>query len=434
MPRFRGNTKRLKIVVTTTGVAGDLFPMIPVASELARRGHGVSFCANPSFRETVESAGFAFRGLGPRFGSEEYAAHPEILASGRGGLEGLRHLMQHFVLPALPEAVTDLQAAAKDADLVLTHPAALSTPIAAELIGFRWMTLSVFPGLVPSRHTAPAGSPLPALRGALGQRINDFAWRVGQWTMRREFDAKINAVRARFGLAPARDIFLLGGLRAERVLVLCPETYFPRPPDWPAQITLTGFTHFDAPGDRPVPPGLDEFLAAGSSPVLVSLGTSVALDPQAFYGSVEKALNDLGVRGLFLVGLARNLPNDPDPRHAYFEYVPLSKVLGHCTAAVHPGGFGTTAAILAAGVPSVVVPRAFDQPYNAQRLETLALGRSIPWNRLDGNLLRKTLGAILEDADLTRRTGEFAADAAASGEARAADEIEAAYATPPQDA
>lgn len=40
----------MKIVVTTTGVAGDLFPLIPIASELVRRGHDVSFCANPAFR------------------------------------------------------------------------------------------------------------------------------------------------------------------------------------------------------------------------------------------------------------------------------------------------------------------------------------------------------------------------------------------------
>ena len=51
----------MKIILTTTGVAGDLFPMIPVALELARRGHQVSFCANPSFRETIEAAGFVFR-------------------------------------------------------------------------------------------------------------------------------------------------------------------------------------------------------------------------------------------------------------------------------------------------------------------------------------------------------------------------------------
>jgi len=418
----------MKIVLTTTGVAGDLFPMMPVASELARRGHEVSFCANPSFRETIEAAGFVFRGLGPRFGSEEYASHPQILASGTGGLEGLRHLMEHFVLPALPSAVEDLCDATQEADLVLTHPAALATPIAAERIGFRWMTLSVFPGLVPSRYTAPAGSPLPTLHGRVGRMLNDVAWRVGRWSMRREFDAAINTVRQRFGLAPAREIFLLGGLRAERVLVLCPEAYFPRPPDWPEHIVLCGFTHFDTPGDRPMPAGLREFLEAGEAPVLVSLGTSVALDPQAFYGSVEQALDDLGVRGLFLVGLARNLPDRPDPSHGYFEYVPLSEVLGDCVAAVHPGGFGTTAAILAAGIPSVVVPRAFDQPYNAARLESLGLGRRIPWDRLDERRLRESLGAILEDANLARRARDFSPHASLSGETRAADEIEKAYA------
>lgn len=404
--------------------------MIPVASELSRRGHHVSFCANPAFRATLEAERFVFHGLGPGFGSEEYAAHPEILASGAGGLEGLRHLMEHFVLPALPRAVSDLCTAAAEADLVLTHPAALSTPIAAELTGFRWMTLSVFPGLIPSRYTAPAGSPLPSLAGALGRRLNAIGWRTGEWTVRRAFDGPINEVRAGFGLGPARDIFLLGGLRAEKVLVLCPDAYFPRPPDWSPRVRLTGFTHFDSPGDRPVPRGLDSFLDEGPPPVLVSLGTSVALDPQAFYGSVEGALNALGVRGLFLVGLARNLPDSPSARHAYFEYAPLSRVLPHCAAAIHPGGFGTTAAVLAAGVPSIVVPRAFDQPYNAERVEKLSLGRRIPWAQLDATRLERTLSEILADDALAQRVRAFAPHASTPGQIRAADEVEEAFPRP----
>ena len=65
------------------------------------------------------------------------------------------------------------------------------------------MTLSVFPGLIPTRYTAPGGSPLPSLGGPLGRTLNAAAWRVGQWTMRRAFDGPINDIRAEFGQALA---------------------------------------------------------------------------------------------------------------------------------------------------------------------------------------------------------------------------------------
>jgi UDP:flavonoid glycosyltransferase YjiC (YdhE family) len=249
--------------------------------------------------------------------------------------------------------------------------------------------------------------------------------------MRREFDPPLNAVRARFGLTAARDLFLLGGLTSERVLVLCPEAYCGRPPDWDPRISCAGYTCFDRPADWQAPQELEGFLAAGEPPVLLSLGTSVAVDPQSFYRVAQQALERIGARGLFLVGLAQNLPEERRAADAFFEYVPLSEVLPRCRAIVHPGGFGSTAAALVAGVPQVAVPRAFDQAYHGSRIEALGVGRSVPWRRLGVRPLERALRETLASEEIHRRAGAVAARIGASDGVRvAADALEELLATP----
>ena len=107
-------------------------------------------------------------------------ANPEILDPRRGGLVGLEALMRKFLLPHLPRVVQDLRAASEGADLLLTHPAQLASPIVAELTGIRWITLSVFPGNIPTRYGPPQGTPLRARQGRLGQAMNGLAWKLAR--------------------------------------------------------------------------------------------------------------------------------------------------------------------------------------------------------------------------------------------------------------
>jgi UDP:flavonoid glycosyltransferase YjiC (YdhE family) len=244
--------------------------------------------------------------------------------------------------------------------------------------------------------------------GAVGRIVNGMAWSGARAAMRFAFDGELNRVRREFGLGGGRDLFLLSGLSGQQVLVLCPPEYCDPPVDWAPSVRCTGYTLFDTPGDWTDPPELQAFLDGGPPPVLVSLGTSVAMDAGPFFGVVESALDELGLRGLFLVGQDSNLPSGPSSRHAPFAYVPLSRVLGQSGVALHPGGFGTVAQVVTVGVPSVVVPRAFDQAYHGARVEALGLGRTVPWSRLSVGRLVAALRAVQEDADLRPRCREFA--------------------------
>ena len=88
-------------------------------------------------------------------------------------------------------------------------------------------------------------------------------------------------------------------------------------------------------------------------------------------------LKRLRRRGVFLSKSAQQIPADLPAQILYREYAPMNTLLPRSAALVHHGGIGTTAEALAAGIPQLVVPYAYDQFDNGERLRRLGCGASL---------------------------------------------------------
>ena len=69
----------------------------------------------------------------------------------------------------------------------------------------------------------------------------------------------------------------------------------------------------------------------------------------------------------------------------------------HAAFIAHHGGIGTCAQGLAAGVPQLTMPLAFDQPDNTMRLWKLGVARWVLPGRFSGERVAAELGALLGD-------------------------------------
>ena len=65
------------------------------------------------------------------------------------------------------------------------------------------------------------------------------------------------------------------------------------------------------------------------------------------------------------------------------------------------------------GIPLVVIPISGDQPYTAERVEALGLGRRVGPEERDADVIRSSLRDVLDDSTYRRAAGAFAADMAA---------------------
>jgi UDP:flavonoid glycosyltransferase YjiC (YdhE family) len=127
-----------------------------------------------------------------------------------------------------------------------------------------------------------------------------------------------------------------------------------------------------------------------------------------------------------LIGDERNLPREPLPPNVIaINYAPYQSLLPQAIAMVHHGGVGTTSQGFRAGVPTLIVPFAFDQPDNAARAARLGTSRTISRKRYEA-------GSAARELDLLLTRTQYAAAAKAmseqlkseNGTAKACDAIE----------
>ncbi len=386
------------VVLATMGSWGDIFPVIGLAKGMTDAGFEVSVAASPAYDELVTGEGLNFSGIGPRLGFFDYASDPKILSGRLGGFAGFAHLFRHFILPALDRYVDDLAAAIGGANLVLSHPALVAAPVAAERVGVPWATISVFPGLIPTAYAPPAPTRVELGSGPLGRASHRAAWSVARFNMSRLFDGPVNRTRRRLGLGAVSDCFFAPVESGRPYLVMASPAVIERPVDWPSNVKLTGNVTWDRVSSFPEAPGLEEFVSAGDPPVLVTLGASSSLDPRHFYRHAVEAVTGLGHRALVLTGPTPSpVELRDDPRVFSAPFAPLSTVASRSLAAIHHGGVGTTVELLSAGLPQLVVPRAFDQPQTAIRMQRLGVARTLPWARASTGRLAGELRALLAD-------------------------------------
>jgi UDP:flavonoid glycosyltransferase YjiC (YdhE family) len=76
---------------------------------------------------------------------------------------------------------------------------------------------------------------------------------------------------------------------------------------------------------------------------------------------------------------------------------------------IHAGGIGTCAEALKAGLPSVVIPYAFDQPDNAERLRRLGVAEVLSRDAVDARNLTDKLDQLLKNPRRSQSAKQLAA-------------------------
>lgn len=93
-------------------------------------------------------------------------------------------------------------------------------------------------------------------------------------------------------------------------------------------------------------------------------------------------------------------------------YLPLSAFLPTCSAIVHHGGSGSTAAPLYYGVPQLVLPSFADNPMAAAHVAERGVGLSHDPATLDVAIVRAAVGRLLTEEAFATAAGEVRAEMA----------------------
>jgi UDP:flavonoid glycosyltransferase YjiC (YdhE family) len=401
----------VKFLLTTFGSLGDLHPYIAVGKGLRERGYAVALASSEIYRAKVEGEGLGFHPVRPDMSG--VLDHPEAMRQALHPRTGTRHVITRMFLPYLEQSYEDTLPAARDADIIVSHPIAFATPIAAEIAKKPWISVALAPSLFLSATDPPH---IPVIPGAdalrrLGPRFHAALFALVRRAARRG-GAPIARLRARLGLPPSPsspifDSFVSPwGTHAWFSKVLAQPQ-----PDWPAKTVVTGFPFYDRlDASTSMSDALRRFLAAGPPPVVFTLGSSAVFDAGEFYSESAEAARLAGFRAVLLTGLdLRNRPSRKLPDSVFVaEYAPYSELLPHAAATVHQGGVGTTAQALRSGRPMIVVPFSHDQPDNARRVSRLGVARIVPRSKYRADRVAPELGALLSHGSYREQAARVA--------------------------
>lgn len=415
-----------RIVFASVAYLGDVAPLVAPANLLVDRGHDVTYLTPAGFHDVLAGEKFELATYPLDFSPRRMNADPRYQRLMRHPFVNQLRLPRYWDELAFCDDPTLAKAALlstlRGADALVTHPTFGSVSIpAAKHLGVPAVAMQIFPMMMP---TAAHSIALGKSTRNFGRALNGALWSATtRGSASLLHDKVINRYREGLGLPPRRGNLLTGWMEADRIVMLMSRHYVGMDPDdWPA-MTWGGFSHWAGPPamrDASLDPAIDEFLAAGEPPVLVTLGTSAAANAGDAFATIGRGLDRLGLRSLFVVSHADNL-GPLRGRDGVFVFAPLAKLLPRVRAAVVSGAVGTLAAALAAGVPVVVVPQLFDQVWHGGQVERLGVGR-MSW-RAGG--VAKAIAAIEADpAYRSRAQGLAAAMADEDGPGALADVVE----------
>ncbi len=361
----------MKIVITALGSGGDVFPFIAIGQVLQQRGHTVALLANPHFANAVAQAGLLLVPLGTE---DEYLAalrQPEIWHPRRGFAVIWRQLMA-----LTPRILATLEGQIVPHQTVLVGSTlSLATRLAQERHGLPAAMVHLSPNCFLSAYEFPVTSaqPLPGWMPLWARRALLTA--IDRGMLDATCAPPLNALRTTLGLPPVRSVMRRWLHSPDLTLGAFPDWFAAPQPDWPASAVVTGFPRLHTPAESPLPEAVQAFLSAGSPPLVFTAGTGMT-QAKAFFTCAFQTVTALQQRALFVTRFPEILPDALPAEVWVADHLPFDRLLPQVAALVHHGGIGTTAAALAAGIPQLIAPFAFDQFDNAARVVRLGVGRS----------------------------------------------------------
>jgi rhamnosyltransferase subunit B len=386
----------MKIVLSTFGSLGDLHPLLALAIELQNRGHEIVINSLEAYREKIAALGFEFHALRPDLDPEKDRALAREIMDAKNGTE---KLLREILIPNIRPMYEDLMKAVAGADLLISGEVVYPAASVVEKTGIKWVTTSLAPASFLSPHdpfVPPTAQWLKhfrflgaAFHGVMYSQVHRL---VNSWL------APYREFRREIGLSENHDPVFKNKFSKLLHLAMFSKVLGKPQPDWHSPTLQTGFCFYDGQNDLgKMPEDLNKFLEQGEPPIVFTLGSAAVMDARDFFEESGRAAKILNRRAVLLYGIFNDAPKFTDENIAAFDYAPYSQIFPKAACVVHQGGVGTTAQVLRAGVPALVMPYSHDQPDNAARCVRLGTARTISRDGYNASNAAKELRELLSD-------------------------------------
>lgn len=401
---------RLNIVIMVIGSRGDAQPFLKIGKVLKEDfGHRVRIATHPAFREFVErDSGLEFFSVGgdPSELMAFMVKNPGLiptLESVKAGDIGRRRAAMAEMFDGFWRACINATDDEKDsqnlkmmgvkdpfvADAIIANPPSFAHIHCAEALGIPVHLMFTFPYTPTQAFPHPLAS---IKRSNVDPGYTNFiSYPLVEMMVWQGLGDLVNDFRVKtLALDPVSTLWAPGATYRLHVpfTYLWSPTLVPKPQDWGSEIDISGFVFLDLASTFEPPQELEQFLAAGDTPIYIGFGSIVVDDADRFTQMIFEAVELAGVRAVVSKGWG-GLGGDQVPENIFMlDNTPHDWLFPKVKACVIHGGAGTTAIAVKCGKPTMVVPFFGDQHFWGAMLDNSGAGpKPIPYKYLNAENL-----------------------------------------------
>ncbi len=395
----------MHVLLATVGSSGDVHPFVGLGRALIARGHRATLITNGYFESLARGAGLEFIDSAPETNFRSLLDDPRLWHPLRGPGFIMRHAVAPMIRP-ICQIVRDEYVSGET--VVVASTLAFGARVAQDRWDIPTATMHLSPSIFRSDYAQPRlpGAFLPDWLPTPLKRFQ--YWIADRLVIDRLLGPELNGLRRELGLHPVKRVLFEWAHSPQLVLAAFPDWFAPRQPDWPRQTVLTGFPLYDEADVVTPSPEVQRFVDSPEPFVAFTPG-SANVHGREFFEAAIDACSRLGVRAMLLTRFPEQLPPRMPAHASHFDFVPFRWLLPHAEAVVHHGGIGSTSQGLAAGIPQLLMPLAFDQFDNAVRLRKMNVGDWLGSRHFTGPRVAAALRSLLDSAEVTQACREAAA-------------------------
>jgi len=392
----------MRVLLTSHGSTGDIYPVIRLGQALVEAGHHVRFATVSLFREEIESAGISFVYLPPDWDQGGFAEAMRDLTKAKNPLDLMRIIYSES-LPFLDEILDTLEREMKEADVFVTSYVFANLCALARKANVPSAVTTFAHNVVPSVSYPPEGLPrLLAAPASIRRRWNQMLWQVTDRVLCWQINRVVGEAMARHGMGRSESFVIQP---ADRVLVtVSPELCQPKHL-WSDRFKFTGYLRWQSPESPALGVKLDAFCQGEYVPVL-TFG-SVTFDEARKVMTRFMRNWPEGKKIIIQSGWAGLTIERPHAAMLRVDRVSHDQLFQYASMVIHHGGAGTTASVLHAGVPNIIIPHIGDQWFFASEVKRLGVGLEVKRKKWPEDL-PKAVRTIEKSRKIQKRAKEVA--------------------------
>ena len=365
-----------KIAMFTMGTRGDVQPYIYLSKGLMKAGYEVTLGTHPCWRGLVESFGVHFEPVGPDIDIEKETTI--IRGKSANAMMSLLKTMK-FIMKIIEGSSKEVYEICKGKDLIIVTHSQMGT-VEAGVLGIPKVNVTL--------QTEMIGEKL---------RKQKFSEKLIGGFIAKQAAKPTNKIRKIYGLKPVKSAD--EEMSDKLNLIPISKYVIDRNPYWEAKNVITGYW-YDEEEEYTPDEKLKMFIDSGEKPIILALG-AMSFEAEADRKRLDMFVNAFKKTGQRAViqGFAKTLEDYelPDSMIAVGG-IPHSWLFKNAKCVIHHCGFGTTAATMIYGVPSIPVPHVLDQLGFAMQLEK----KDVAVKHIDAKKLsEQTITAAIEELNST---------------------------------